>query len=145
MATLYSDIFELFLGNIQDYKIDALYNDSTESAEEYMKIFLIRAIPWFDNCLKDLDSRNDITRTFTVTLNTDEKVILSNLMVIEWLEHEIHDIKQMQLHLQDREFKTYAESQNLKEKSDHLIKLRENTEKLMTRYGYKNYTWSEDS
>src|SRR5210317_1991103 len=101
MATPYSDIFELFLSSMKDYVIDKLFSqdiqNSTNNAELYMKPYLIRAIPRFDRCLKDLEDRNDSTMTFNVTLNTDEKVILSNLMRFEWLTREVSDIRQMHL------------------------------------------------
>lgn len=143
MATAYSEINELFLGSIQDYKIDKLFALNSDTVEIYMKMFLIRSIPYFDSCVKNLEDRDDEYRTFNFTLNTDEKVILSNLMVVEWLRKETHDIRQMQLHLNDKDFKTYAEANNLKEKRETLFSIKEEVDKLMKRYSQKHIDWND--
>ena len=145
MATAYNEIFTLFLAGIQDYKIDALYESATPTnADVYMSDFLVRAIPNFDNCVQNLESRNDSTRTFTIILTTDEKVILSELMMVQWLKKDVNDIKQMELHLSDpKAFKHYAESNNLKEKRELLNSHQEAADKLMLRYSQKNIDWND--
>ena len=142
MATEYSDVYELFLGAIQDYKIDKLFAIDQDDAEAYMKTFMIRAIPYFDNCKKNLEDRNDATGKFNMTLATDELVILSNLMAVEWLRKETNDLRQMQLHLNDKDFRTYAEANNLKEKRETMNTIREDVERLMTKYSQKNIDWN---
>ena len=142
MATPYSSIFDLFLVSIQDYKIDNLYISSPTSFETYLKGFLIKGLINFTNCKQDLEDRNDTSNTFNITLTTTEQVILSNLMVIEWLTKEVNDIKQMQLHLQDGDFKTYAEANNLKEKNALLTSTRENVDRQMNKYSYSNIDWT---
>jgi hypothetical protein len=54
LSTPYSEIFELFLFNIQDYNIDEIYNTSEEDFETYVTNFLLKAIPEFSNCQNDL-------------------------------------------------------------------------------------------
>lgn len=142
MATEYSDVYELFLGAIQDYKIDKLFAIDQDDAEAYMKTFMIRAIPYFDNCKQNLEDRNNTTGVFSITLTTDEMVILSNLMAVEWLKKETNDLRQMQLHLNDKDFRTYAEANNLKEKRETMNTIREDAERLMTKYSQKNIDWN---
>lgn len=142
MSTSYSSIYELFLAAVRDYQIDRLFNISTESAEAYMKSFLIRGLVHFKNCKQNLEDRNDTTQVFNVTLNTNERVILSNLMLVEWLTKEVNDVLQMRLHLQDGDFKTYSEQSNLRGKIDLLNNTREVVEKQMNQYGYSNLDWS---
>lgn len=148
MSTPYSDIYELFLASINDYKIDNLYNqdelDGGSRAETYMKPFLIKAIPNFTNCEQNLESRSDTTATFSITLNTDEKVILSNLMCVEWLTQEVNDIRQMKLRLTDDAFKSYAEANNMKEKANLLSIMEERADKQISRYTQKNLDFDED-
>jgi hypothetical protein len=145
MATAYDEIFTLFLAGIQDYKIDALYNSARPTdADVYMADFLVRAIPYFDNCAKDLEDRNDTTRTFNINLTTDERVILSELMIVQWCKKEVNDIRQMELHLSDpKAFKHYAEANNLKEKRELMNTHGETADKLMLRYGQKNIDWND--
>jgi hypothetical protein len=143
MSTPYSDIFELFLAGMQDYKIDRLYQSATPSlAEDYMKPFLIRGLVNFEKCTKDLSDRNDTTMIFNIVLNDKEKVILSNLMIVEWLRKEVNDILQMKLFLNDTDFKIHSAANNLKEKREHLNSLREEVDKQMTSYSYGNINWT---
>jgi hypothetical protein len=58
-------------------------------------------------------------------------------MVEGWLEKEVQDINQMNLHLQDRDFKVYSESQNLREKSNHLDKVREWNSQTQNTYTFE--------
>jgi hypothetical protein len=143
LATPYSDIFELFLAGIRDYRIDKLYQSATPlNAEVYMTPFLIKGLVNFNNCTQDLESRDDTTREFSITLTTSEKVILSNLMLIEWATKEIHDILQMNLYLNDGDFSRHSEAQNLREKRALLDASREAVDKQITQYGYKNIDWT---
>jgi hypothetical protein len=142
-VTTYSSIYELFLASIRDYEIDKLFSMSPEYAEAYMKPFLIKAIASFNNCRKDLDARDDEEQMFHEDLNTQEKVILSNLMIVEWLTKEVNDLLQMRLHLQDTDFRTYAEVNNLKGKRENLEAAREVADKQMKQYGYAHLDWSQ--
>jgi hypothetical protein len=140
--TSYSDVYDLFLQRVQDYTLNALYVSSTPLFEARLQGWLINAIPNFQGCLKDLEDRNDTTFTFNTTLTTTEKVILSKLMLIEWWETQINDIRQIMLHINVSEAKHYAEGQNLKEKKAAQIADREDADRLITRYGYGNLSLS---
>jgi hypothetical protein len=141
-GTPYSEIYELFLAGVRDYKLDKLYQTSPDNLESYLKPFLIRGLINFTNCKKNLENRDDEFDMFNETLSTSEKVILSNLIMIEWLTKEVNDILQMNLHLQDTDFKTFAEANNLKEKRNHLNETIELVDKQMTKYGYININWN---
>ena len=143
MGTSYTSIYELFLASIRDYNIDRLFAISLESAEAYMKPFLIRGLVNFTNCKQNLENRDDADQEFDATLTTIEKVILSNLMTVEWLTKEVNDVLQMRLHLQDSDFRTYSEQSNLKGKREHLDITREVIDKQMVQYGYGNLDWSK--
>ena len=143
MSTPYSDIFNLFLASIQDYRINKLYNQSVEQMENYLMPFLIKAITNFRKCKTDLEDRDDTNKVFNQTLSTDEKVILSNLMMVEWLTKEVNDILQMRLYLQDTDFKTYSQANNLREKRELLTTMKEMVDKQIVQYSYNNFDWSK--
>ena len=143
MATPYSEVFDLFLASIQDYRINRLYEKSEKDMEKYLIPFLIKAITNFRKCKTDLEDRDDTSKVFNQTLSTDEKVILSNLMVVEWLTKEVNDILGMKLFLQDTDFKTYSQSQNLKEKRELLTTMKEMVDKQIVQYSYNNFDWSK--
>ena len=140
MTTLYSDIYNLFSsGFIKDPMLDKLYNQSVTDYEDYLQTFLITAISEFDLCKQDLEDRDDTTKQFNPTLSTKEKVILSKLTRIAWLQKEINDVNQMKLHLQDGDFKTFSEANNLKEKVNLLVVETELVDKAIGKYDLKNY------
>lgn len=143
MATPYSEVFDLFLASIQDYRINRLYEKSVEDMENYLMPFLIKAITNFRKCKTDLEDRDDENRIFNQTLSTDEKVILSNLMMVEWLTKEVNDILQMRLYLQDTDFKTYSQANNLREKRELLTTMKEMVDKQIVQYSYNNFDWSK--
>ena len=143
MSTPYSDIFNLFLASIQDYRINKLYNQSVEQMENYLMPFLIKAITNFRKCKTDLEDRDDTNKVFNQTLSTDEKVILSNLMIVEWLTKEVNDILSLKNFLQDTDFKTYSQANNLKEKRELLTTMKEMVDKQIVQYSYNNFDWSK--
>ena len=138
MATLYSTIFDLFMSSIASYELDNLFSSSVANFETRLTGWLINAISNFDGCLKDLEDRNDNTKQFTATLTTDEKVILSNLMIVEFLKKEVNDIRQMRQKLGDPTFKAYSEANNLKERVNLLSTMNNLVQAQITRYQYKN-------
>ena len=142
MATTYDEIYDLALVTIRDYKLDELYASSPTDFRAYMEGFLIRAIPKFTNCRQDLENRDDVLKTFSVDLDFMEKNILAELTVLTWFEKEVQNVTQFNLHLNDTDFKRYAESNNLKEKASYLANLRAVASQDMVDYGLKKTDWS---
>lgn len=144
--TPFSEIYDLFLTNVKDYKIDKLYTlggDEDSPFFNYLKGFLVKAIPNFTNCVKDLDDITSSTPTsFTSTLSGLEKNILSDLMTYEWFIKEVNDVTQFNLTLSDTDFKHFSEAQNLREKQEKADRMREMAEQKMTVYGLKNIPWA---
>jgi hypothetical protein len=143
MATPFSDIYDLFLVLVQDTKLIDLYNQSLGDFEIYLQGFLMPAITDFDNCEQNLEVYSLTSSQFTATLTLKEKNILAKLMVIQWLLKEIQNVSQMNLHLNDTDFKRYSEAQNLREKSEYYNRLREIVNQDMVDYGLKNTPWTE--
>lgn len=136
MGTQFSEIIDLALVTIQDYKIDKLYKEDINAFEQYMFGLLKRAIPLFTNCKVNLTFNNN---EFDNELNLEEKNILANLLVLVWLEREINNITQITAKIgQGGDTRTYSEAQNLKEKKDYLNDITEKCDHLMNVYGYKN-------
>lgn len=133
MTTDYTDIFDLFMMNIKDWKLESLFNTSPDDFENVLQGYMVVSLPKFTNCNQSL-ARNDSTKQFTETLSEQNKNIIASLMVEKWLEREVQDIRQMALHVQDRDFKSYAEANNLKEKSAHWSKILELNSQALVDY-----------
>ena len=134
MPTPFDSVEDLALIAIRDYKIDKLYNHSIEQFQQYLDGFLLTAIPNFRNCRQSLDY--DIEqRQFNADLSSMEQSILADLWVIEWFSKETNDATQIHNKLQvTSAFTSLSASQNLKEKSTYLDKLREGVDLKITQY-----------
>jgi len=143
MGTSYSNIFERFSMKVQDYNLDKLFLSSVSDWENYILGFLKSAIPRFSKCQQDLTDRTDSSKTFNITLSEMEEEILSLLMVAEWMEKEVRDIKNIRLALNDTgAMKRYSEAQNLREKENSLSNLRERADKLIVEYSFNEYDFT---
>jgi len=142
--TPFSDVYDLFLIMVTDYKLDNLYASSEEDFLIYLRGFLIPAITKFTNCNQSLawSTEEDDIDNFSSDLTDSEKNILAELMSIQWLNKEINNVTQINLHLNDTDFKHYAESQNLKEKVAHRDGLREIYNQDIVDYGLINIDWT---
>ena len=146
-TTSYESIYDLFLQQINDYRLTALYNsdvaNSTSDLDTLLEGWLFLAIPDFEDiCTQDLEDRDDTTMVFNYVMTTENQQVLAFIMMKYWLRKETHDILQMRLHVQDRDFKTYAEQANLNSKSLALTKVTEEISQRLVDYGYKNADWT---
>ena len=142
MITAYSLVYDLFMQQIKDWKLDALYDTDVDDFETYLQGFLVLAIPFFSDFCDQSLAHNNGTALFTETLTEENIVILSKMMVKEWLKKETDDIRQINLKLNDsKAFKTYSEAQNLREKSNRLIQIEEEISQMITGYSWYNNDW----
>lgn len=141
MATSYDSVYDLALMMIDDYELTRLYNDSQANFYTYMKGLLILSIPDFHKCKQDLSNRSDSTGTFNVTLTDLEKSILASLMTKYWLKKKINDATQIQNNLQTRDFKTFSQAENLKEKKNWYMNVVEEINHMITMYVINDSTW----
>ena len=145
MATSFDEIYNLSMVVIRDYQINELFDAADlTNFENFMAGFLKRAMTRFTNCQYNLEDYADFEGgEFTVTLTLTEQTIVADLLVIEWLSSKILDVTQMQLHLNDTDFRHYSEAQNLKEKMSAREILREVVNQDMQNYGIKRIPWED--
>ncbi|MBU5332099.1 hypothetical protein KQI61_07795 [Anaerocolumna aminovalerica] len=142
--TKYSEVFEFVLALCRNYKFDKIFKDYGINALEttllpYMKIAIGQLK--IENYKKDLTQYDDEIRKFLILLDDADKLILAKHMLIAYLSSQVFDILQMQLHLQDGDFKTYAESNNLNAKQNALTILEEKANRDIIKSGYNDYQW----
>lgn len=142
MGTPFDEVYDLALVSFRDYKLNKIYDMSENNFKEIMFGYLLKAIPNFTNY--NLENNLDIdNRKFTILLTLTQKVILGNLIVIEWMNSKILDVTQLQNYLNDTDFRQHSNAQNLKAKMEAREILREVVNQDMTVYGLKNIPWSE--
>ena len=143
MATSLSEVYDLFMQLVTDYRLLELFNTSEEDFETYLQAWLNFAIFDFNICNQSL-SYDENTKTFDVSLTMENKLILANLMMKYWMTKNVNDITQMNLHVLDRDFKTFSEAQNLKEKVAQLNTVKETCSQMLIDYGYrKTVNWDK--
>ena len=125
MGTSFDSIIDLALIEINDYKLDKLFNQSQDGFQTYCDGFLISAIPNFFRCKQDL-SYDANTRTFISDLTNLEQSILADFWVIQWFTKEVQDATSIANVLQiSSAFSTHSPASALKEKGTYLNYLRE--------------------
>ena len=138
-GTDFSQIYDLFTMSVTDYKLIALYNASPTDFATYMSGFLIPAIEEFYNSDQNLGYSGT---TFTETLTQKNINILMLLMKKRWLEKEIDSILQMNNLVQDRDFKTFSQSQNMTAKQNRYIMMMEEVSQKLVDYGLNTVDWA---
>lgn len=137
--TSFGDVFDQFMMMVKDYRLTSLYNTSVSDFETYLRGWLLPAIVEFKNCNQSLSYEDNY---FAETLTRENIIILALIMKKYWLKKEINDITQMNLHIQDKDFKTFAEANNLSEKRKlYITEVEEISQKLVD-YGLDNVDWS---
>ena len=82
--------------------------------------------------------RDEILNEFTSHLTDGEQLIFAKYVLIGYLTRDKNDILQMRLHLQDGDFKTYAEKNMLEAKTSALEVLKEEVMWNVNKNGYRN-------
>lgn len=137
--TSFDDVIDLALVTVNDYRLSKLITQGVADFNTYVDGFLISAIPFFPECRQDLSYNLD-ERTFNSDLTMLEKSILANLWIIQWYSRDNQTYALYRQHLQAASsFKNHSESQNLKENSAYLDKLREELDRQKVAYQLQSF------
>ena len=134
MATSYEKIYENLLPKFRSYEIPLM---STEEVKDFLHDYLVPAISRFHVCRKNLNDRDDILQRFNVDLSDIEVEILSNYLLIEYIDSEyIRTPSLLKVQLPSSDFKAFSPA-NFLEKlmAMHKTYVSEN-ETLLSRYGW---------
>jgi len=145
MTTPSSDIIDLFMTRIEDYRLDSIFVTSGSLAfVTYIEPWLMDATNEFDIADQDLTyitSGSSAEGYFLSDLSMKNKIMISKLMVKYWLSRLVQNILQMNNSVQDRDYKTFSAAQNLKAKQDYLNSLKEELSQDLMNYAYRNNDW----
>lgn len=136
MGTPYDKIYRRFLTKITDY--DFLQFDAS-TKYRYMCDLLTSACDDFEICQHDLQARDDVTMEFDEDLTSKEMEILSEGMLLHWVEPKVLDAGKFLNFLNTKDYylsgspaTLFAQAKDLKEQT--YIKLRG----LINEYSYRN-------
>jgi hypothetical protein len=148
LATLLSEVADLFFSRISDYRLNTINTVSGSMVlNVYVEPWLLDSIVEFDVCDQVLNytpsTGSAVEGSFSLDLSLENKLMLSQMMVKYWLAKEISDVLQMQNFVTDKDFKTFSSAQNLKAKQDYYNTKREEISQLIVNYGYKKNDWAD--
>jgi hypothetical protein len=145
LATSVSDVFDLFMTRVNDYQLTAIYNTSASTLNLHLEPYILDSIQEFDICDQSLDytlTSGSVEGYFTENLNSRNKYMLSRIMVKFWWAYQVRNLLQFSNLLQDHDFKTFSQAQNLQAKQESYNIEREEVSQLLQDYAYKNNDWA---
>lgn len=134
MATPYEKLYENLLPKFRSYEIPLM---DVDEVKDYLHDYLIPAISRFHVCRKNLNDRDDVLQQFNIELSDTEIEILSNYLLIEYIDSEYIRVPSLlKVQLPSSDFKVFS-SANMIEKlvNMHKTYLSEN-ETLLSRYAW---------
>jgi hypothetical protein len=141
MGTSLTDVNDMFLTMVKDYKLDKLYNSNVLNFNTRLEGFLIQAIDEFEDICTQSLIYDIATQEFSETLTTRHKIILAKIMKKCWFTQEVNDTMDMKNFIQDHDFKIYSPAENLKEKNNLLKGMEEEISQVLLDYEYANNDW----
>ena len=137
MGTPYGKIYDNVLAKFRSWEIPLM---SEEEVKECLHDYLVPAITKFHVCRKNLKNRSDVTESFNEDLSETEIEILSNYMLIEYLDSTyIRTPTLLKSSLSSTDFNSFS-SANMLDKlmAMHKAYLAEN-DTLLSRYAWLTY------
>lgn len=134
MHTPYEKLYDNLLPKFRSYEIPLM---TVEEVKDYLHDYLIPAISRFHVCRKDLNDRDDILQRFNVDLSDIEIEILSNYLLIEYIDSEyIRTPSLLKVQLPSSDFRAFSPANFLdKLVAMHSTYVKEN-ETLLSRYAW---------
>lgn len=139
MATPFTNIYQKFLGLIDDYELSLV---STEEKAEVLFGYLDKARSLdFDACKKDLESITEENGLgeFEDTLTSQEQYILALGMKKSWLSSKLNNADLMAKQIGDRDYKAVQGTVYIKELSKLNLDIEEEIRRYSIAYTYKNF------
>jgi len=144
--TYLSEVYEMFLTSISDYQLASRDN---EEIKEDLWVWFKKAKPQFYKCKKPLELLEDENgekyfgyidkngNSVDVKLDDFEILILSNLMVVEYLKPYIVSSDTINMAVGDKDFKIFSQANHMRELSDLYNMLKKETKKMIRDYTYR--------
>lgn len=132
--TSYEKLYESLLPKFKSYEIPLM---TVDEVKEYLSDYLNSAISKFHVCKKNLYDRNDKTEMFNVDLTEIEIEILSNFLLLEYIDSEyIRTPLVLKSGLSSADFKVFSNANHLQKLMDMHDVFRKENEALLTRYAW---------
>jgi hypothetical protein len=137
MATPYSEIDDMFLGDISD---DEIMKYDASDREEILKSLRNKAVTRFKACRKNLSNRDEILKQFNEILTDDEKLIIATCMRKFWLNDKIYNLELIKQRLSTNDWKLSSQAEHLLRLTVLNQELDKEISRMIVQYTVYNYT-----
>ena len=149
MTTAASDIFDLFMSEISDYKLDTIYATSGSAGlNTNLEPWLLMSITDFESICDQSLIYTTVSGTgsgdgsFSVDLTYKNKIMLALMMIKYWLKRQIQDVLEMKIFISDHDFKkNYSPANNLNAKRQYLGDVMEQIDIRLGKYELETNNW----
>jgi hypothetical protein len=143
MGTSLTQINDIFLSSIADYKLDAIYNASGSLVlNQFCEPWTLKAIMDFSPyCTQDLTYTpvsGSADGYFAQDLTMENQILISMHMELYWLEKGLQDIRSLNNFVQDHDFSSFSPAQNIRERTANLNVKKEHLSQRIIEYSYRN-------
>jgi len=135
MPTPYSQVFDSFLGKIED---DAYLKLTDSEVENDLIKLLNSSLIHFTFPKVNIFLKDDLAQTFELDIPYAEIEIISRCMKKEWIDRQITSVNIIKQALTDKDFNLTSQANHLKVLLDLQDKNEFELEKLLTKYSYSN-------
>ena len=148
MGTTLTEVSDLFLSSISDYKLDTIYTTSGSLIlNQNIEPWLLKSIMDFNPiCTQDLAYTvvsGSSDGQFVETLTMENQILLSMHMELYWLQKGIQDYRTLTNLFEDRDFRPFSPAQNIRERTSNYNAKREELSQRLVSYAYAyNIDWS---
>lgn len=134
MATKFSEIYDLFLGQIDDYELADL---DEEEIDIVVEKYLINGLLTVESSISDFEDIDLESKQFNNTIPLAEKIILAKTMKLEWVSEKKYSEELMRKSIGDRDYKAVQGTEYLKSLTSVEDGLRKEIKQLIINRSYK--------
>lgn len=134
MTTKFSDIYPLFLSQIDDYELAVI---SDEEMDSVLLKHLMNAVSSLQGSMIDLNQIDVEKRDFNSELSFIEKSLYTKAMKLEWVREKKYSAELMQKSMGDRDFTAVQGYHYLKELNNVEKDLAKQIKEELIEYSYR--------
>lgn len=140
MATQFSEVYSLFLGQLDDFELASVDEDELDFV---LRRYLVNSLPELSSSMIDLELIDFTLNDFGAQLSYMEKAIVAKSMKLEWLREKLNSADLMVKSIGDRDFNSVQGFNYLKEISNVEKELQNDIREyiLIQSYDEKHLGW----
>ncbi|WP_099467744.1 hypothetical protein [Konateibacter massiliensis] len=134
-TTNYSEVYSWFLDKVTAYSL-TMFNDTEK--EDIVYGYMRSACAKFKCCKVDLTDRDDELRVFNNTLNDEILDIISETMVVAWLQPKLNNEDNLVNSLSTKDYSLYSPANLLAKLTDVFTLAKKNSSIMVSNYSFSH-------